>query len=311
MAAGLSIIAGCKARTGDIWQAHYGAAAIASVSFRWDNRLAPGTADAVARQTEAMLAVYAPQAEDGAAIAAHEAEQAIVRALGETLEGLHWVGHNFIYAAHALSALRELGGWGTAEDIAGIASLLRSFRGTIPGRSWIGYRVSEVKKLSASEEISALSAAIDGPAALSGLVLSELAAFKRIYRAEAHHDLIGHMLTFSHALNLLHDLGREELFRAGLPQLLAIAAVLRTSRDLGMEKPIRLMSPVDRLPLELARRSEWLPAEAAFWLRDFAAIDWDFGHVFKFACSFYDHSNRAACTAHGGAEDNFRFLLPT
>ncbi|MBO7748878.1 hypothetical protein I8J29_32370 [Paenibacillus sp. MWE-103] len=312
LSAGLAVIAGCLAETGDVWRAHYGAAAIASWLFRRDAALAPGAEAAAARQTDAMLAAHPPGARFLAAadvpVPAAEAERAIADALRGTLDGLHWVGHNFIYAAHAISALRALGGWGSAEAIGGIAGLIARFRGTIPGRSWIGFKAGEVKRLAAAS-YDAASMPSD-PVRLSAAALGELAAFKRIYRAEAHHDLIGHLLTFAHALNALHDCGYADLFRAGVPQWLAIAEALRAGRDLPADASPRLVSPVDRLPLRPAARSARLPAEEAFWTRDYAAADWDFGHVFKFPCSFYDHLRRAPDGPPAAAAENFRRLLP-
>ncbi|NBD25233.1 hypothetical protein [Paenibacillus glycinis] len=315
LSAGLGIIAACKARTGDIWEAHYGAAAIASYLFRRDNGLSAAAESAVANQTERMIAAHALRGDDHASITGSagemprgDAEREIVQALGGTLDGLHWVGHNFIYSALAIAALRELGTWGTADDVGGIAALVRSFKGTIPGRSWIGFRVSEVKRL--AREADSETEGIGSPTQLSGLVLTELAVFKRIYRAEAHHDLIGHTLTFSHALNLLHDCGYGDLFRAGLPQLLAMVKVLRASRELDMDGDVQLVSPVDRLPLRLAPRSDWLPTEEAYWTEDHAADDWDFGHAFKFPCSFYDHLRRAADFPRDAAVENFRYIVP-
>lgn len=75
--------------------------------------------------------------------------------------------------------------------------------------------------------------------------MNELAAYSVIYRAEAHHDLLGHMLTYSHALNLLYDLGHHTYFHRGLPGLLKIVKVLRASRRLDPAEPIRLISPVE------------------------------------------------------------------
>ena len=277
-------------------------------------KLSAAAESAIARQTERMIAAHALRGDGFAARSGSagetpgwDAERDIVQALADTLDGLHWVGHNFIYSALAVRALRELGAWGTADDIGCIAALVRSFKGTIPGRSWIGYRVSEVKRL--AREADSEAEGVDNPAQLSGLVLSELAAFKRIYRAEAHHDLIGHMLTFSHALNLLHDFGYGELFRAGLPQLLAMIKVLLASRELDKDGGMLLVSPVNRLPLRLALRAEWLPTAEAYWTEERAADDWDFGHAFKFPCSFYDHLRRAADCPRDSAVENFRYIV--
>lgn len=312
---GLSTIARCKAHTGDIWHAHFGAAAIAAWFFAQENgELSEAAVQAIHAQAEAMLEGHALIREEaeGEALALEEAERIIVDALSLTIDQLHWVGHNVIYAAHSLQALRALGGWGARSDIEGIAALLRAFDRTIPGRSWIGYTASEVKRLDlhAATLASGGLPEIEEAAQLSAFVLGELGAFRTIYRAEAHHDLIGHLLTYSHALNLLYDLGYRELFRKGLPSVLKLAVVLRASRDLAPEEPVKLVSPVDRLPLRESRRSEQLPLEAAYWLQDHAGHEWDGGHSFKFPAAYYNHLNRVPA---GGAseayEANFRYLL--
>ncbi len=207
-----------------------------------------------------------------------------------TIDGLHWVGHNVIYSAASLSAIRELNGWGTDEQIAGIVELIVSFEKTISGRSWIGYSASEVKRLPIAPEDG--FPLIAGPEELSVFVLEELASFPIIYRAEAHHDLIGHLLTFSHALNVLHDLGYPNFFERGLVPLFKLAKALRASRSISDREKVKLVYPVDRLSLQPAKRSEYLPLDSEFWAEDYEQTDWDFGHVFKFAYSFYDHLAR-------------------
>lgn len=57
-----------------------------------------------------------------------------------TIDELHWVGHNVIYAALSLLAMKELQKWGNNQAIEGITDLILSFQKTIPGRSWIGLR---------------------------------------------------------------------------------------------------------------------------------------------------------------------------
>ncbi|MDG0789485.1 hypothetical protein OMP38_00425 [Cohnella ginsengisoli] len=141
-------------------------------------------------------------------------------------------------------------------------------------------------------------------------MLRELAAFGTIYRAEAHHDLIGHMLTFSHALVTLEELGYPALFRRGLLPLYKLVHVLRASRDLQPGEPIRLSSPVDREPLALARPSSSLPTESAFWDRERSGDEWDFGHAFKFPYSFYHHAARAG-GADAAAFDRFKRIIGT
>ncbi|MFD0672894.1 hypothetical protein [Cohnella sp. GCM10027633] len=307
---GLTIIARCKPVTGDIWHAHYGAAAIAAYDLARDDRIDPEAARRLTEQAKEMVRRHALPAfeTDGGSRLVHaaEAEAVIVAALERTIDGLHWVGHNAIYAAHSLRAIRELGGE-VSEDVPdGIAQLIGSFERTIPGRSWLGYTASEVKRLVI--EPSDGMPDIERPEQLSEFVLGELAAFVTIYRAEAHHDLIGHLLTYSHALNLLHDLGYAAQFKRGVVPLQRLAKALRASRSIPPDDPIKLASPVDRLPLVPARRSPHLPEEAAYWGDEVAEHDWDYGHSFKFPAAFYDHSRRARY-ADVAVVRNFRYLI--
>lgn len=309
---GLSIISTCKAQTGDIWKAHFGAAAIASYFFMKDNDLPKETAASVARQAKAMVECHHGGSDSGtiavirAGIGLVEAEAMILSELDKIIEELHWVGHPVIYSALSLLALHEIGSWGSYDDIAGISELIHSFERTIPGRSWIGYSTSEVKRLQIEEADQIPE--IYHPDQLSKFILRELAAFQTIYRAEAHHDLLGHMLTYSDALNLLHDLGHEDLFRRGLPPLFKIVKVLRRSRMIHPADPIRLVSPVDKMPLEESQRSEWLPTENEYWSFDYSGLDWDSGHVFKFPFSFYNHLRRDVI-AGAGAIEHFRYVI--
>ncbi|MFC5652525.1 hypothetical protein ACFPYJ_26080 [Paenibacillus solisilvae] len=310
---GLSIIASSKAQTGDHWEAHFGAAAIAGYFFVRDNDLSGETGAGVTRQATAMVNRYlggtdagGNAAGGGTGIGLQEAESLILAELDKTIDGLHWVGHPVIYSAISLLALHELGGWGSEEEAAGIAALIRSFERTIPGRSWIGYSTSEVKRVQLEEEDRIPD--IHHPDQLSKFILGELAACQTIYRAEAHHDLLGHMLTYSDALNLLYDLGHGDFFRRGLTPLFKMVKVLRASRSLHPGDDLRVFSPVDRLPLSECKRSVWLPTELEYWSFDYSGIDWDFGHVFKFPFSFYNHLKRDLI-AGAGAIEHFRYII--
>lgn len=304
---GLSIISSCKRETKDIWQAHLGAAAIAAYFFTKENELPAETVHAIEAQAAAMLQKHQPDKVGAAASEILEpkaAEQLILEALDLTIDGLHWVGHNVIYSAVSLLAIHELGGWGSRQQIEGIAELIRSFQRTIPGRSWLGCSVSEVKQLEPEE--ADRFPAIENGQQLSGLILDELSSFRTIYNAEAHHDLIGHMLTYSHAINILDDLGHHSYFKRTLPPLLKLIKALRKSREPAL--PLPLNSPVDRQPLALRERSEYLPAEPRFWTGDYSAGDWEFGHMFKFPFSFYNHLNRVP-GKNPAAIENFRYII--
>lgn len=305
---GLTIISSCKKETDDIWQAHFGAAAIGSYFFVTTNKLSHELAQLVSSQAGAMtkkiLGTNGVQYRSGCD--EQTAVTAILEALDKTIDQLHWVGHNVIYSAASLLAIHELKGWGSTEDIAGITDLIRSFERTIPGRSWIGFSASEVKRMEFTDEDG--FPAISNPNELSSLVLEQLAEFPVIYRAEAHHDLIGHMLTFSHALNILFDLGHVSFFKRGLSPVMKLIKVLRNSRNVKPGDSIKLVSPVDHLPLQPAARANVLPTDIKFWERNYSEQDWDYGHVFKFSHSFYDHLRRVEEQKESYIE-NFQYII--
>lgn len=261
---GLMIISQSKQNTSDIWEAHFGAAAIASYFFVKENELPVEVVSLIEAQTSQMINQHLRNEcmDRSGVINSPSAEFLLLEALDQTIDELHWVGHNVIYAALSLIAVKENGGQVTNNTAEKIAELIHSFAKTIPGRSWIGYSASEVKRLQLDESDEITE--INTPSQLSLFVLGELAQFDKIYRAESHHDLLGHMLTFSHALNILYDLGHTEYFHRGLPALLKLIKVLRISRDLNDSSELKLISPVDRLPFIKAVRSDYLPVETEF-----------------------------------------------
>ncbi|MCC2328855.1 hypothetical protein CN575_21870 [Bacillus wiedmannii] len=306
---GLSIISQCKKQTNDIWHAHFGAAAIASYFFMKDNNMEEEINHCMYSQTKMMLnnqnldEIIDSKEE----IDFQSAEKLIIKSMEHTIDELHWVGHNVIYAALSLLAMKELQKWGNNQAIEGITNLILSFRKTIPGRSWIGFTTKEVKQLSINDEIES---EFKNPKQLSKFILKELSQFNIIYRAEAHHDLIGHLLTFSHAINIMYDLGHRDIFQRGIRPLLKLVYVLRASQYLMPNTEINLHSPIDRLPLIESKRAHVLPTENQFWLKDYSAFDWDFGHVFKFSYSYFDHIKRAPEYKDITLE-KFRFVINT
>ncbi|WP_339315382.1 hypothetical protein [Paenibacillus sp. FSL R10-2734] len=305
---GLTIISSCKKETGDVWQAHFGAAAIGSYFFITTNNLSKELAQLISSQAGAMakkiLGANGVQHRSGCD--EQTAVTAILEALDRTIDQLHWVGHNVIYSAASLLAIHELNGWGSNEDIAGITDLIRSFERTIPGRSWIGFAASEVKRMEITDADDFPT--ISNPNELSSLVLEQLAEFPVIYRAESHHDLIGHMLTFSHALNILFDLGHVSFFERGLPPIMKLIKVLRHSRNFKPGDSNKLVSPVDHLPLQPAARANVLPIDIKYWKKNYSEQDWDYGHVFKFPHSFYDHLRQVEQKKESYIE-NFRYII--
>ncbi|MFD2615701.1 hypothetical protein [Paenibacillus gansuensis] len=306
---GLRVIASCKRETGDIWQAHYGAAAIGSYFFVTSNNLRHDIAELIALQARVMLNKVlrlTRSTQHHTYCDIHTAKATILDALDKTIDELHWVGHNVIYSSASLLAVNELNDCGSVEEVAGITELILSFKKTIPGRSWIGFSASEVKRLRILDEDGFPT--ISNPKELSLLVLEELTKFPIIYRGESHHDLIGHMLTFSHALNILFDLGYVSFFKRGLFPIMQLIKVLRYSCNVTPGDSIKLVSPVDHLPLQPTVRVNSLPTEIQFWEKNYSEQDWDFGHVFKFSHSFYDHLRRVELKKDSYSE-NFRYII--
>ncbi|MGZ7149515.1 hypothetical protein [Bacillus sp. BC08] len=306
---GLSIIAQCKRQTNDIWHAHFGAAAIASYFFIKDNKMEEEITRNMNSQTKRMLNKQnlGEVIDDKEEIDFQSAKKMIIKSLEHTIDELHWVGHNVIYAALSLLAMKELQKWGDNQEIEGITNLIFSFRKTIPGRSWLGFTTKEVKQLSIKEEIES---ELRNPEQLSTFILNELSQFNIIYRAESHHDLIGHLLTFSHAINIMYDLGHRDIFQRGIRPLLKLVYVLRASQNLTSNSEITLHSPIDCLPLVESKRAHILPTENQFWLKDYGEFDWDFGHIFKFSYSYFDHTKRAPKYKDITLE-KFRFVIHT
>ncbi|MGO5010233.1 hypothetical protein [Bacillus wiedmannii] len=306
---GLSIISQCKKQTNDIWYAHFGAAAIASYFFMKDNNMEEEITRSTYSQTKMMLnnQKLVGIIDSKEEIDFQSAEKMIIKSLEHTIDELHWVGHNVIYSALSLIAMKELQKWGDNQAIEGITNLILSFRKTIPGRSWIGFTTKEVKQLSINDEIES---EFKNPKQLSKFILKELSQFNIIYRAESHHDLIGHLLTFSHAINIMYDLGHIDIFHRAIRPLLKLVYVLRASQNLMPNTEINLHSPIDRLPLIESKRAHVLPTENQFWLKDYSAFDWDFGHVFKFSYSYFDHIKRAP-EYKDITLDKFRFVIHT
>ncbi|PES61880.1 hypothetical protein CN507_27480 [Bacillus cereus] len=306
---GLSIISQCKKQTNDIWHAHYGAAAIASYFFMKDNNIEEEIARNMHSHTKMMLNKQNLDEiiDSKEEIDFQSAEKMIIKSLENTIDELHWVGHNVIYTALSLLAMKELQKWGDNQAIEGITDLILSFQKTIPGRSWIGFTKKEVKQLRIKDEIES---ELRNPKQLSKFILKELSQFNIIYRAEAHHDLIGHLLTFSHAINIIYDLGHRDMFYRAIRPLLKLVYVLRASQNLMPNTEIKLHSPIDRLPLIESKRAHVLPTENQFWLKDYSEFDWDFGHVFKFSYSYFDHIKRTPEYKDITLE-KFRFVINT
>lgn len=284
---------------------HWGAAVAAGCFFVEESVADAECALEVERQIALFTAIYAdrftPPIER--ASPAHDPVGPLLAALDRNIDRLCWVGHNVIYAALSLNALRRVPD--LVEAVPGVARLTALFDRSVPGRSWIGWTIQQVRDASIDETTWPLST----PADVSRAVLEELSAFRTIFRAESHHDLIGHLLDFAQAVNLLHDLGHEDLFVRALSPLRRFIFVLRSSQDLVPGQHLAITSPLDRSPLREAPAASMDPLTAAYWRRDFARCAWDGGHVFKFPYAYYDHARRVEPDLRRRSHRNFMAIL--
>ena len=304
---GLTAISRCKEKTGDIWQAHLGAALIAGHFFQAENTLESSTRQAVFDQMDDLIDhnqdVFAPPFPSGPTV---DFESAIIEALSETIDRLCWVGHNVIYSALSLKALRELPELGTSELVDGIVELVRTFNKSVPGRSWIGWTGREVKNLATPTDILLH---VQDANHLSNCILDEISRFRTIYKAEAHNDLMGHLLTHSQALVILYDLGYQEIFERGINPLKKQVKILRSSQDLPPGTEFTVSSPVDKPPLEVATPLPESPLDLKYWQKDYRESNWYFGHTFKFPYSYFDHVKHASKEKEGESNSNFQYIL--
>jgi hypothetical protein len=284
---------------------HWGAAVAAGCFFVEESVADAECAREIERQMALFIATYAdrfaPAIEQSSP--PDDAVGPLLAALDGNIDRLCWVGHNVIYAALSLNALRRVPD--LAGAVPGIARLTALFDRSIPGRSWIDWTIPQVRDTRVDETALPLST----PADVSRTVLEELSAFRTIFQAESHHDLIGHLLDFAQAVNLLHDLGHEGLFVRALSPLRRFILVLRSSQDLTPGQPMEITSPVDRPPLREAPAASTDPLTAAYWRRDLASCGWSGGHAFKFPYAYYDHARRVESDLRFQSRRNFMKIL--
>jgi hypothetical protein len=192
-----------------------------------------------------------------------EPEPEQVKKIGEALAeadgSLREVGHNAIFAMHAIKAFRMLPSAATPKRIEGVCKLIRAIKpwrdDTAPG-----------------EEI-APPKFTDGPAA-SAFVLREAGAAIDTWTGYGQ-GFAGHMLTFGQALVELAEMGDEawaESCRAAFRKYVAVTRKGPTAEDkrIPEHKPNKLR-----------------PNETQYWLQR-GDKQLGIGHVFKYPYSYYD-----------------------
>ena len=159
----------------------------------------------------------------------------------------------------------------TPAIVDGITRLIRAFDGEAPGEPFPDWNDTRKVRVGASDGISAYR----DPASLARTALEAFAAIPRIYGG-LHSGVVGHLLTVAHALLLLERMGYTSLCERGCE---AHRVYIKLSRHVPTEGDLLLREAATPV----------LPFQARFWAPTLQGQhEWAFGHVFKYAYSFFD-----------------------
>lgn len=187
------------------------------------------------------------------------------------------IGHNVIYSALAIKALRDTG-MHPPEMVAGLQDLIQAFD-TIRFGMYIGGKGKGVEEMTLAPDDGIPSSSEIGD--IVALTFSEFLKFKQIYDLDIHKAQVGHLITHVHALVELLELGYPDLWEEGLTPFKIKVKILRKTQAFKAPKKWR--------PCKVSRKS---PMDAAYWRQDFEASDWDYGHTFKYNYSFHNMIDR-------------------
>ena len=270
-----------RSSEGSIWPAHFGAAAIAAYYFSASADLDAGAKEALTAQIEKMIAqmpdLFTPFEDLGPE---SDAETAIICALERSIHKLCDIGHNVIYAAIALRALRDTPEMARAHVTQRFVELIRKFEHIKPGM-YIGGKGKRVHELRPGEDDYPIAADVTE---IAETALRQLLKFEQIYENDIHKAQIGHILTHAHGLIDLLKMGYTKMVEAGLVPFRTKLKLLEAAQTFRPSNPTKW--PV-------ARRAEDSPLTGAYWARDFSRTehqqtDWDHGHTFKYNFSFHE-----------------------
>jgi len=282
------------------WDAHFAAAVLAGFYFSSNNCLSAVTERNLEAQLRLLIrtkpALFEPYARNGRVA---DAFGPVVEALETSVDKLSELGHNCIFSAYALRALKDLDAFRHDEAIRDIATVIRTFHDG-PARYWLRIRKGhDPRKLSIPHR-TIFTDNLPAPA-MARTILSELPKFEHVYTQMGSKSHIGHLLTQSQALVTLQELGFPELANRGSYSLECRFLLLKDSQP-HQSSPLSFYTP--------ATRSALLPTEPAYWLQDFTHCEWDEGHVFKYTFSFHELLNRSGDPElNQCAAEKFRYLI--
>lgn len=283
-----------------IWDTHFAAAVLAGFDYAARHALPADTERALAAQLDRVIAAKPALFEPypaGETLA--DPADPIVEALTQSIDKFSELGHNAIFAAYALRALRDLGGRASAQNVRDIAALLRAFDQG-PAHYWLRLAKGHDPRTFALPARTLFTDDLPAPR-VAELVFTELTRFENIYRQMGSKSHIGHLLTQSHALLSLRELGFASLANRGFYSLECRVVLLRASQP-------HVASP--RSVYRRATRSALLPTDAAYWAQDFSRCEWDEGHVFKYTYSFFELARLViAGSLRDAAVEKLRYLI--
>lgn len=192
-----------------------------------------------------------------------DAAKKIGMTLADGGEVLREVGHDAIFAMHAIKAFHLLPETATPERVEGVRQLIRSFK------PW--------RDIEPAEDVDPPAFA-DAQAASRYILKEASDALDRF--AGFGQGFAGHMLTFGQSLVELADMGYEEWAESCRTAFRKYVTVTRMGPQAD-DRPIKDHSP-----------SDLRPNEAEYW-RNRGDKSLGIGHVFKYPYAYYDLLSRA------------------
>ncbi len=254
-------------------QGHMGCAVIAAYYLRRDVGLSAEAEEEIRAEADQLIAAYShlfvPL--DTGSRSSGDLD-AIPRALEGSISQLCPGGHNVIYAALALKALRDVPGMITPEVVTGIVRLIEAFTAMPPRDDLFGINAS------AEAPVGDAATAYADAASIAAFTFGEALAFRPMYYEIQ--GVVGHLLTHAHTLIELAELGYPELAERGHGAHQAHVQRVRLFHDRFDAGRWTVVQPPEADPLE-----------PAFWAKDREAMpasSWGYGHFFKYRYQFYD-----------------------
>lgn len=241
---------------------HRGAAVIAAYYLCHEQNLEPATQQGIAECLRTDLEsneLFGPWPEE---TAEPELIKDILDRLAESVGIFRMVGHNVIFPSAALKAFRQVPYAITPLRVQGICRLIECF---------------DSAEVEAFTETKGVPNFQDKDAMVEFVFreyLESLARFRGYGQGWA-----GHLLTFSHALIELLDMGYTHLAYAGQPALKTMISIIRRGPSKG-DRRIPDHSP-----------NRWTPMDAHYWAEKRAGLS-GLGHAFKYPYSYYNLLSR-------------------